>query len=196
MTNPRLEPVEAPYAEDVSEILKSMMPPGAEPIRLFRTVAHSPKMLAKLRASSMLGKVSLTLRQREILILRTTANCAAEYEWSVHVKFFAERVGFSRSEVSAVSFAAPEASQLPEDEKSLLQLVDDLAEQKTVSAEVYERLQSLFSTEQLLEMIMLVGMYHTVSFLCNGFAIANEEETPRFEDYGFSGATNSRGQST
>lgn len=185
MTNPRLNPVEAPYPAEVSEILASMMPPGAEPIGLFRTVAHSPKMLAKLRASSMLGKVSLTLRQREILILRTTARCAAEYEWGVHVNFFATRVGFSKGEVSAISFATPEASQLGEEEKVLLQLVDDLSDQKTVSAEVYERLQSHYSAEQMLEMIMLTGMYHTVSFLCNGFAIANEAGTPGFEDYKF-----------
>lgn len=188
MTEPRLKPLETPYPQEVSDILASMMPPGAEPIALFRTVAHSPKMLAKLRASSMLGKASLTLRQREILILRTTAYCGAEYEWGVHVNFFAERVGFTRREVAAVSFATPEASQLEESEKVLLQLIDDLAEQKTVSASVYEKLQSHFSTEQLLEMIMLIGMYHTVSFLCNGFAIANEPGTPGFEDYQLAGA--------
>lgn len=137
----------------------------------------------------MLGKVSLTLRQREILILRTTACCAAEYEWGVHVSFFATRVGFTRDEVSAISFAAPEASQLGEDEKVLLQLVDDLSDRKTVSAEVYERLQSHFSSEQMLEMTMLIGMYHTVSFLCNGFAIANEAGTPGFEEYKFTEVT-------
>ena len=145
MTNPRLDPVEAPYPAEVSEILASMMPPGAEPIGLFRTVAHSPKMLAKLRASSMLGKVSLTLRQREILILRTTACCGAEYEWGVHVNFFATRVGFTRDEVSAISFAAPEAAQLAEEEKVLLQLVDDLSDHKSLSAAVYETLPSHFS---------------------------------------------------
>lgn len=188
MDTVRLEPVDKPYPAEVADTLESMMPPGAEPIGLFRTVAHSPKMLAKLRASSMLGKVSLTLRQREILILRTTASCAAEYEWGVHVSFFAERVGFTRSGVSAVSFATPDESGLPEDEKVLLELVDSLSDQKTVPADVYETLQSQFSTEQMLEMIMLIGAYHTVSFLCNAFAIANEAGTPRFEDYMFSGA--------
>lgn len=188
MTIPRLHPVEAPYPAEVADILESMMPPGAEPIGLFRTVAHSPKMLKKLRASSMLGKNSLTLRQREILILRTTARCAAEYEWGVHVSFFAGRVGFTRDEVAAVSFAAPDMAQLPEDERVLLSLVDNLSNQKTVPDDVYKDLQAYFSSEQLLEMTMLIGAYHTVSFLCNGFAIANEAGTPGFDDYSLSDA--------
>lgn len=183
MSQPRLEPLEAPYPAEVSDILASMMPPGAEPIGLFRTVAHSPKMLAKLRASSMLGKMSLTLRQREILILRTTAQCEAEYEWGVHVNFFAEKAGFSAREVSAVSFAAPQESGLKEAEAVLLLLVDNLARNNMVADATYARMEAEFSVEQILEMIMLIGMYHTVSFLCNGLAISNEAGTPRFADY-------------
>lgn len=183
MNPPRVEPLMAPYPEDVAEVLASMMPPGAEPIGLFRTVAHSPKMLAKLRASSMLGKVSLSLRQREILILRTTARARAEYEWGVHVNFFAEKAGFSRPEVSAISFSNPVECGLAEEESVLLQLVDDLATGATVSDQTWVSLEEHFSAEQILEMIMLVGMYHTVSFLCNGLAIANEQGTPGFNDY-------------
>lgn len=184
MSQPRLQPLTAPYPVEVTDVLVSMMPPGAEPIGLFRTVAHSPKMLAKLRASSMLGKVSLTLRQREILILRTTARCQAEYEWGVHVNFFAEKAGFSRQEVSSVSFSVSSGSGLVEEESILLQLVDELAVDCTLSDNTYACLEQRFSAEQILEMIMLVGMYHTVSFLCNGMAIANEIGTPCFADYG------------
>ena len=183
MNQPRLEPVKAPYPAEVSEILASMMPPGQEPIGLFRTVAHSPKMLAKLRASSMLGKAGLTLRQREILILRTTARCRAEYEWGVHVNFFASRAGFSKEDVSLVSFEAPRGTGFEEAEVVLLQLVDELAEDKTVSDDTYARLGGQFTAQQIMEMIMLIGAYHSVSFLCNGFAIANEKEAPVFKDY-------------
>lgn len=183
MNLPRLEPLAAPYPVEVADVLASMMPPGVEPIGLFRTLAHSPKMLAKLRASSMLGKVSLTLRQREVLILRTTARCHAEYEWGVHVNFFAEKAGFSRLEVSAISFAGSGESGLVEEESILLQLVDELAVGATVTDPTYSTLEKHFSAEQILEMIMLIGMYHTVSFLCNGLAIANEDGVPVFDDF-------------
>lgn len=183
MNPPRLEPLSAPYPQEVADILASMMPPGAEPIGLFRTVAHSPRMLSKLRASSMLGKVSLTLRQREILILRTTAQCHAEYEWGVHVNFFAHKAGFSRREVSAVSFSSAAECGLIEEESILLQMVDEFATGASVSDLTYASLEKCFSAEQILEMIMLVGMYHTVSFLCNGLAITNESGTPCFSDY-------------
>jgi hypothetical protein len=32
-------------------------------------------------------RCALSLRHRELLILRTTALCGAEYEWGVHVRF-------------------------------------------------------------------------------------------------------------
>jgi alkylhydroperoxidase family enzyme len=34
--------------------------------------------------------LSLSRREREIVILRTTGRCGCEYEWSVHVAYFAD----------------------------------------------------------------------------------------------------------
>ena len=183
MPEPRLSPLEEPYPNGVATTLARMMPPGVEPIGLFRTIAHSPRMLEKLVASSMLDKVSLTLRQREILILRTTALCNAEYEWGVHIAFFADRVGFSSSEISAISFGVPSDRQLSDDDSLLLQLVDDYVQTKTISANTWPNLSRSFNEEQIIEMTMLIGMYHSISFLCNGLGVANEKGTPIFEDY-------------
>jgi alkylhydroperoxidase family enzyme len=73
-----------------------MMPPGMAPLRLFRTIAHNPRVLEKIRASNLLDRGSLDRRDREIVILRTTARCGCEYEWGVHVAFFSAKVGLGR----------------------------------------------------------------------------------------------------
>ena len=70
------------------------MPPGVPPLVLFRTMARSPRVFAKMFAGGLLDKGPLSLRQREIVIDRTTARLGCEYEWGVHIAFFAERVGF------------------------------------------------------------------------------------------------------
>ena len=96
----RIKPLEPPYTPDVDTVLTSMMPPGVPPIALFRTFAHNPNMGRAMLGwgTYELGKqLSVDRRVREIVIDRTCARCGCEYEWGVHVAFFAERVGLSIS---------------------------------------------------------------------------------------------------
>ncbi len=41
---PRIAPVEPPYDTATGDQLAAMMPPGAPPIRLFRTLVRHPAM--------------------------------------------------------------------------------------------------------------------------------------------------------
>ena len=74
------------------------MPPGVPPIALFRTFARNLPMTEAMPGwgSYELGRdLSLSMRDREIVIDRTCARCGCEYEWGVHVAFFAERAGLT-----------------------------------------------------------------------------------------------------
>jgi hypothetical protein len=87
-----------------------MMPSGAPPIALFRTLVRNLPM-----ADAMSGwggyelsrQLSLTMRDREIVIDRTCARCGCEYEWGIHVAYFAERVGLTDEQVSSLASGAP-----------------------------------------------------------------------------------------
>ena len=48
---PRVQPLEEPYEPEVAETLRRMMPPGVEPLKLFRTVAHNPAILERFRTT-------------------------------------------------------------------------------------------------------------------------------------------------
>jgi hypothetical protein len=48
---PRLEPIEPPYDPELARTLERMMPPGVEPLKLFRTVAHNRHLLDRLRST-------------------------------------------------------------------------------------------------------------------------------------------------
>lgn len=182
---PRIAPLEPPYAEDVGATLTAMMPPGVPPLKLFRTLARNPRILGKIRASNLLDRGSLARRDRELVILRTTARCGCEYEWGVHVRFFAARVGLTEAEVAATADAAPAHSSdtghpwSPRD-AALIRLVDELHDTARVSDGLWDELRGHFGDEQLVELLVLAGFYHTISFVVNGLGVELEEEAVRF----------------
>src|SRR5215218_10220903 len=103
---PRITPLGAPFAADVEQRLVAMMPPGAPPIALFRTFVHNMPMASAMGGwdSYELSRLlSLPMRDREIVIDRTCARCRCEYEWGVHIAFFAERVGLTSAQVSSLT---------------------------------------------------------------------------------------------
>ena len=95
---------------DVAATLAGMMPPGAPPLALFRILARSPRILRKIRASNLLDRGPVERRERELVILRTTARCRSEYEWGVHAAVFARRFGLSDAEIAG-SLAASRSTR-------------------------------------------------------------------------------------
>src|ERR1700751_3787926 len=98
----RIAPAAPPYEPAIAAALLRIMPPGVEPLALCRTLAKSPGVFGKIFAGGYLDKVPLSLRQREILIDRTTARLGCEYEWGVHVALFGVRVRFGEAEIAAI----------------------------------------------------------------------------------------------
>ena len=105
----RIEPVQPPYEPQVEEQLARMMPAGASPIGLFRLFVRNLPMTQAIHGWGryQLGRqLSLSLRQREIVIDRTCALARCEYEWGVHVTFFAERAGLDTAQLRSLTHGA------------------------------------------------------------------------------------------
>jgi alkylhydroperoxidase family enzyme len=178
----RIAPAEPPYPPAIAEALQRIMPPGLEPLVLFRTMAKSPRVFTKMFAGGLLDKGPLSLRQREIVIDRTTARLGCEYEWGVHVALFAGKVGFGDSEIAATVSGSPDAACWAAEEQALLALVDDFVDRRTLSDATWSTLTEHFDETQILEAIALVGYYHTISFLCRGLSLPLEAWSARFPD--------------
>ncbi|WP_394558221.1 carboxymuconolactone decarboxylase family protein [Aquipseudomonas alcaligenes] len=180
MTQARVEPVQPPYTEDLQTAFTRIMPPGVEPLKLFTSLAHNPRVLQRFFAGGLLDHGSISLADRELLILRTTARCGAEYEWGVHVAFYTGKTGFSQAQLADTCRAAPDAGVWRPEQLALLALADSLHDKSTLDDVLWGRLREHFSDEQLIECLSLVGFYHTVSFLLNGLRVEREEYAPRF----------------
>ena len=176
----RIAPAEPPYPPDIAEALERIMPPGLEPLALFRAMAKSPRVFGKMFAGGLLDKGPISLRQREIAIDRTTARLGCEYEWGVHVALFAGKVGFSETEIAATVSGSSDAACWTAEEQALVMLVDDFVDRRTLSAATWSALTEHFDESQILEAIALVGYYHTISFLCRGLSLPLEAWSARF----------------
>jgi alkylhydroperoxidase family enzyme len=165
----------------MEETLEKLMPPGVEPLSLFRTLAVNPRVFRRFMAGGLLDKGSLTLRDREIVIDRATGLCGAEYEWGVHMALFGERVGFGEAEARAlVAPDGAEAACWSVHDRLLIRMVDQLHETATIDDVLWAELAEEFEAEQLIELLVLTGFYHMVSFTVNALNLAPEAYAQRF----------------
>lgn len=181
----RIEPLTPPYEPAVASMLESMMPPGVPPIGLFRTFARNMEMTEAMRGwggYELSKRLSLSMRQRELVIDRVTARCRCEYEWGVHLAFFAERVGLTAEQTRSLTHGTPDDSCWPADEAAMLRAVDELHDTADISDATWAALASSMTAEQLLDLLLLAGWYHAISFAANAARVPLEEGTPRFAD--------------
>lgn len=176
----RIEPAVRPYEDDMERTLERLMPPGVEPLVLFRTLARNPRVFRRFMAGGLLDKGSITLREREIAIDRACARCGGEYEWGVHIALFADKAGFGENEIAAtVSPDAGAACWSPR-ERLIVRLVDQLHDTNNVDDDLWIALKGEFEDQQIVELVVLTGLYHMVSFTVNALRLPLEEYAARF----------------
>lgn len=176
----RIPPAHPPFAPDVQGALDRIMPTGMAPLVLFTTLARSPRVFHRFMASGLLDRGPITLREREIMVDRTTARCGSEYEWGVHVALFAERTGLTPHQVRGIEAGTADEPVWTPRERLILRLADALHDTASVDDELWSELAAEFSEPQLLELIALCGFYHTVSFFTNALRLPLESYAARF----------------
>jgi alkylhydroperoxidase family enzyme len=176
----RIEPLTKPYPKAFDVAMKALMR-GADPLVLFTTLAKHDRAWGKFGGGSLLDKGSpISMRQREIVIYRTTAKCGCEYEWGVHVAGFAGHVGLDDAQIAATVHGAADDLVWTLEEQVLVATVDALLEHKKLSNEEWTRLREYFDEAQALEIIQLVAFYHGVALICGALDLPLEANAARF----------------
>lgn len=169
----RISPAHPPYAPEVQARFDALMPPGVAPLVLFRVLARDQRLFQRFMGGGLLDKGHLTLRQREVVIHRVTAQCRSEYEWGVHAAFFAGRAGLTADQLRATVHGAGEACWGVED-ALLIRFCDALHARATIDDALWTQLRASFSEEAILELLLLAGFYRTVSYLTNALRLPPE----------------------
>ena len=175
----RIAPADPPFDPQVAAVIDAVMR-GQPPLQLFTILARDPRLAMKFFNGGLLDKGNLTLRQREIVIDRTTALCRSEYEWGVHIANFGPKAGITPEQARSTAAGSAQDSCWHDEDRLLIRLCDALHRDCDVSDSLWADLRSAFTENALVEMLLLAGFYRTVSYLTNALRIPNESFGARF----------------
>jgi alkylhydroperoxidase family enzyme len=176
--------LERPFPPNFAYAMERTMPPGMEPLVLFRALATSGRAWEKFAAGSLLDPGPLPLREREIVIDRTCARCGCGYEWGIHVALFAGRAELSLAQIEDTAADGIDPSLWSEAEQALIGSVDALIDRKRLDDVEYKQLRAHFSEEQVLEIVQLVAFYHGVALICGALDLQPEPGMPTLPSTG------------
>ena len=168
--SPRITPL--PYAEWDEEIRPLSADP---PINVFGTLAHHPKLMKRwvVFGAHVLGKSTLSARDRELLILRTGWKCRSPYEWGQHV-VIARASGITDDEIRRTA-EGPDAPGWDPFDAALLRAADELHDDAMITDATYATLAERYDAQQLLDVVFAVGQYHLVSMALNTFRVERDD---------------------
>jgi alkylhydroperoxidase family enzyme len=176
---PRLSPVEPPYDDDTAEALERLGPPLA----LFRVFARRPARALAIHGWGryyLSRQSALSLRHRELVINRTTARCGAEYEWGIHVSAYAAKAGLTEAQVASTAQGGPEDACWTGADREVLRAVDTLHDSHDLSDSQWEALQTAVGAEAAIDLLLICGWYHAISFVSHVLRLPPEPGTPSF----------------
>ncbi len=182
---PRIDAPSPPYDPEIAASLERWMPPGSDlevPL-IFRAFHVHADLASRAHplAAGLLTHGRLPARDRELVVDRVTGRHGAEHEWGLHASVFGAAVGFSEDQLAS-TVTGPQGSRdlWSEAELELFDVVDELCDRADLSPEGWATLRARYEDEQLVELLVLVGWYRTVSSICNVLELEPEPWTARF----------------
>jgi len=177
----RIEPVVEPDAE-LQEILAGALTHDGTPLNIFGVLGRHPKLLKRfnLLGGFLLNKGLLPAREREIVILRIGWNARARYEFGQHT-LIGRRSGLTDDEIVALTRAADD-HDWSDDDRALLALADELADDDCVSDATWARLTERWDDAELVELLVLAGFYRMVSGFLNSAGVQLDDGVPGFPE--------------
>jgi alkylhydroperoxidase family enzyme len=176
----RIPPAAPPFDKDIQERFDRIMPKGVPPLLLFTTLARDKRLFERFIAGSLLDQGNLTLRQREIVIDRITALSGSEYEWGVHIAFFANRAGLDEAQIASTAKSGASDSVWDEHDRLLLNVCDQLHNTCNIDDDTWDALHATVPDKAILEILMLAGFYRMVGYLTNALRLPCEPHGRRF----------------
>ena len=163
---PRLAPLPTADMDEKALELYNKARGHLDQINVIQTMMHHPDLLRRWMPffSHCLHKCEISLREREIVMLRIGRLCGAGYEWSQHKPIAMER-GLSEADVAAV------ADGTLKDGGLLIEAVNQLHRTSMIDDDLWRRLSAAYSVQQILDVIFVMGQYRMVSCVLNTLAV-------------------------
>ena len=159
--------------EQQRELLRGVIVPGGTS-NIFRTLVRHPGLFRRwMPFGGKLLNGKLPARERELAILRVGWLCQSEYEWGQHVPI-GRAAGLTDEEIGRIPSGAA-AHGWSDLDRTILTATDELHTDACVGDASWARLSEEYDEKQLIELVMVIGHYHLVSFALNSFGVQREE---------------------
>ena len=134
---------------------------------VFCTLANYPRLFVAWLQLGVhaLGGSSIAAREREMVILRTTALADGRYPFAQHVEI-GERCGLNRKDIAAL-LAGPLSSHWRDADRRLLKAVDELAAGSALNDTTWDELRRGLSVAQCMDVAATVAFYRLAAWLLN-----------------------------
>jgi 4-carboxymuconolactone decarboxylase len=179
---PRITPIDldAVTDDELRTTLASALTRDGRPLNIFGVLGHHPKLLKRfnLLGGFILNKGLLPARERELVILRVGWNARAVYEFGQHT-VIGHDVGLSDTEIAALT-DDPETHPWSADDRALIALADELAEDDCVTDATWAALAGRWSEAELVELLVVAGFYRLVSGFLNSAGVQLDDGVPGF----------------
>lgn len=168
------------WSPEAAELMQPFVRQGRI-FNIFRTLANHPELAKRwmVFANHILGKSTLAVRERELIILRIGYLCQSGYEWGQHV-LIARQAGMTDAEIRSCK-TGPSTPGLTVLDRLLLQATDELHTDAHVSDATWAGLSGLLNTKQMMDVVFTVGQYNLVSMALNSFGVQADEGLPGWD---------------
>ncbi len=143
------------------------------------TFAHHPALAQAFNTFNghVLFATMLSVRQRELVVLRVAVLRDSAYEWAQH-EVLAGDAGLTPDEIAAVA-DAPDAAEWAPVDRALLRVVDELVRDANISDETWSVLAGELDTQQLVDVVFTVGAYDAVAMFFRAFRVDLDADLQR-----------------
>jgi alkylhydroperoxidase family enzyme len=143
-------------------------------------LAHHPAVTTAYHhlIGHALFATTITVRQRELLVLRVAHLRDADYEWAQHV-FLADEAGITPDEVTRVRLG-PDAEGWSPLERALLSAADELVTDARIGDATYAQLSAELDTQQLMDVLFTVGAYDVLAMFLRTFEVDLDDDLRKY----------------
>lgn len=156
---------------------------GDETADVFRTCLRNVELCRTWMGFTdyiLSDRISITQRDRELVILRMGYLCRSDYEWAAH-SALGLRVGLTAEEIARIT-RGPSAAGWSANDAALLRAADELHADQHISDATWATLRARFDDRQLMDIIFTAGQYTLVSMFLNSAGVqlqAGQQGIPR-----------------
>jgi 4-carboxymuconolactone decarboxylase len=172
---PRILPLRVSDWTDAHRQALGSMAQGDRTIDVFKTCLRNLELCRNWMPFTqyVLGTTNtVPRRERELVILRTSWDCQADYDWAHHVPA-AQRAGLSDEEILRIT-KGPSAPGWSSFDETLLKATDELHRDQRISEATWKALAERYNDQQLMDFVFTVGQYTMVSMFLNSAEVQLE----------------------